>query len=148
MLGLKNIGTMYFAFIKRIICFLPKKLLGSYRLEKHKKIALLTVSLIILMVTVTIFSVAILQTNTSQKNDLATYTGYLIGGGTFTYPVRSLEHPYCVTSNVSSLAFADGRAFVANRTLVESRNVTFKATYLVYYNITEPRIAIDIVKIS
>ena len=107
----------------------------------------LMVGLIMSMIIITFFSVAILQNNTSQKNDLATYTGYLVGGGTYSYPIRSLDHPSIVTSNVFSFVFADGRAFIANKTLAESRDVTFKATYLVYYNVTEPSIAIDIVKI-
>jgi hypothetical protein len=107
----------------------------------------LIVSLIMSMIIITFFTVAILQNNTAQKNDLATYTGYLVGGGTYSYPIRSFDHPSIVTSNVFSLAFADGRRFIANNTLAESRDVKFKATYLVYYNVTEPSIAIDIVKI-
>ena len=80
------------------------------------------VGLIMSMIIVTVFSVAILQNNTSQKNDLATYTGYLVGGGTYSYPIRSLDHPSIVTSNVFSFAFADGRRFIANNTLAERRD--------------------------
>ena len=105
------------------------------------------VGLIMSMIILTVFSVAILQNNEPQKNNLVKYTGYLVGGGTFSYPIRSLDHPSSVTSNVFSFVFADGRMFIANKTLAESRNVTLKTTYSVYYNVTEPIIAVDIVKV-
>jgi hypothetical protein len=139
---------MYFEFINHIIDFSLGQLRGNYRLHKYKMISPLMVGLIMSMIIVTVFSAGILQNNTSQKNDIATYTGFLVGGGTFSYPIRSLDHPYSVTSDVFSFVFADGRQFIADKTLAESKNVTFKATYLVYYNVTEPSIAIDIVKIT
>jgi hypothetical protein len=98
---------------------------------------------------VTIFSVGLIQNNTSiqssQKNGLATYTGYLVSESKCWYPIRNLDHPYSVSSNLVSLTFADGRTFTENETLAESQNVTVKTTYMVLYNLADPNTAIQIV---
>ena len=93
-------------------------------------------------------SFGVLQNDSRQKNNIATYTGYLVGGGVFSYPIRSFDHPSFVSSSFYSFVFADGRTFVANVTLAENRDITFKANYLVYYNVSEPDIAIDIIKLT
>jgi hypothetical protein len=116
-------------------------------LQKYKKITLVVIILILSMITVTMCSLGVIQNDASQMKDIATYTGYLVGGGAYSYPIRSFDHPSFVSSDLYSFIFADGRTFVANKTLVESRDITLKANYLVYYNVTEPSIAIDIVKI-
>jgi hypothetical protein len=116
-------------------------------LQRYKVITPIMIVLVLSTIIVAMCSVGVLQNDTSQKSGLAKYTGYLVGGGTYSYPIRNSDHPSFVTSNLYSLIFADGRTFVANNTLAESRDITFKANYLVYYNVTEPSIAIDIVKI-
>ena len=116
-------------------------------MQRYKVITPIMIVLILSMIIVTMCSVGVLQNDTSQKSGLATYTGYLIGGGTYSYPIRSFDHPSSVTSNLYSFTFADGRTFVANKTLTENKDIAFKANYLVYYNVTEPDIAVDIVKI-
>jgi|WetSurMetagenome_2_1015567.scaffolds.fasta_scaffold12358_3 hypothetical protein len=47
--------------------------------------------LILSMIIVTICSVGVLQNDTSQKSNLATYTGYLVEGGTYSYPIRNFD---------------------------------------------------------
>jgi hypothetical protein len=82
--------------------------------------------LILSMIIVTMCSVGVLQNDTSQKSNLATYTSYLVGGGTYSYPNRNFDHPSFVTSNLYSFIFADGRTLMANKTLAESRDIIFK----------------------
>jgi hypothetical protein len=116
-------------------------------LEKYKKITPILIILILSMIIITMCTVGVLQNDAPQKNNIATYTGYLVGGGVYSYPIRSFDHPSFVSSNLYSFVFADGRTFVANATLAENRDITFKTNYMVYYNVSEPSIAIDIIKI-
>jgi hypothetical protein len=120
-------------------------------LQKVKALNPLIIVIIISALAITIFSVGLIQNNTSiqssQKNGFATYTGYLMSESTCWYPVRNLDHPYSVSSNLVSLTFADGRIFTENETLAESQNVTAKAKYMVLYNLTDPNTAIQIVNL-
>jgi len=114
-------------------------------LQKKETMTLIVIIGIILTMAIAVFSVGVLQNSRSEK-DLATYTGYLVNDSSFSYPIRSFDHPSSISSNYFSLTFADGRTFIMDRTLVENRNVTTKTDYTVYYNVTNPEIAIDIVK--
>ena len=117
-------------------------------MQKAKVINPLIIVMIISALAVTVLSVGLIQNNTSiqssQKNGLATYTGYLMSESTCWYPIRNLDHPYSVSSNLILLAFADGRTFTENEILVESQNLTVKATCLVLYDLTDPNTAIEI----
>ena len=105
--------------------------------------------MIVSALAVTVFSVGLIQNNTSiqnsQKNSLAKYTGYLLSESTCWYPVRILDHPSSVSSDLVLLTFADGRTFTSNKSLAESQNVMVKATYVIFYNLTDPNTAIEIV---
>jgi hypothetical protein len=80
-------------------------------LQKVKATNPLIIVMIISALAVTIFSVDLIQNNTSnqssQKNGLAKYTGYLMSESACWYPIRNLDHPYSVSSNLVSLPFAD-----------------------------------------
>jgi len=109
---------------------------------------------IIIGVAISIFSSGILQNGSdsngigSQNNGLATYTGYLVSGGSIGSYLGNGNLPPHVSNDIVSCRFADGRTFIANETLAESNHVVANATYTVYYNITEPTVAIDIVKLN
>ncbi len=117
---------------------------------KVKKIIPLFTIFIIAIVSVTIFSAGIIQNNTSTKSsqnkDLATYTGYLSDASSYWYPIRSNDSPSSVSNNIVSLTFADGRTFIADKSLAESNLIVRGAAYTVYYNLTEPTRALDVIK--
>jgi hypothetical protein len=121
-------------------------------LRKIRKIIPLITIIVIAIVAVTIFSAGVLQNNSSIKNsqnkDLAAYTGYLSEASSYWYPIRSNDSPSSVSNNVVSFTFADGRTFIANKSLVESNRIVRGAAYTVYYNLTEPTTALDIIKIN
>lgn len=60
-------------------------------MQRYKVITSLMIVLILSMIIVTICSVGVLQNDTSQKSNLATYTGYLVEGGTYSYPIRNFD---------------------------------------------------------
>jgi hypothetical protein len=120
-------------------------------LQKVKAINPLIIVMTHIRLAVTIFSVGLIQNNTSiqssRKNGLATYTSYLMSESSCWYLIRNLDHPYNVSSNLVSLTFAGGRTFIENETFTESQNLTVKATYLVMYNLTDSNAAIQIVNL-
>jgi hypothetical protein len=120
-------------------------------LQKVKLQTSLIVILIVSALAVTVFSASLIQNNSqmqsSQRNGPAKYTGYLISESYCCYPIRDLDHPYSISSNLVSLTFADGRTFTENGTLAESQNVTVKVAYLVLYDPADPNTAIQIVNL-
>ena len=118
-------------------------------MQKVKLQTSLIAILIVSALVVTVFSVGLIQNNasiqSSQKNGLAKYTGYLLSESSCWYPIRNLVHPYSVSSNLVSLTFVDGRTFTANESLAESQNVRINTTYSVFYDLNDPNTAIEIV---
>jgi hypothetical protein len=117
-------------------------------LRKVKKIIPLITIFVTAMIAITIFFAGILQNNTStsQNKALATYTGYLSEASSFWYPIRSNYSPSSVSNNIVSFTFADGRTFIADKSLAESNLIVRGAAYTVYYNLTEPTRALDVIK--
>jgi hypothetical protein len=112
-----------------------------------------SVIFIIAVIVLSIYTAGLLQQNlnsdvNSKNNDLAVYTGYLVNDSSYCSFLGNSDLPPRESNNVASLTFADGRTFIANETLLANRNVAINATYSVYYNATQPSIAIDIITIS
>jgi hypothetical protein len=126
--------------------------MGTMHLRKATKAITLIAILIIIIVAISIYTSGLLQNNSSnrssQNNGLATYTGYLVNGLDFMPLIGSDSVPQGWSGASVSLTFADGRTFIAHEELAVSRNVVLNETYTVYYNVTQPNVAIDIIKHS
>jgi hypothetical protein len=116
--------------------------------RKTKTIAVLTIAVLISIVLIGAYSSGLLnQNNSSQQNEgLPSYTGYLIKGTSFLPFLGSDGVPEGWTGQSVRLTFADNKTFIAHEELIANNNIIVNATYTVYYNITQPNIAIDIIK--
>ncbi len=121
------------------------------RVQRTTKVITL-VAIAIIAIAISVYTSGLLQNNNflsngnSQNNGFATYTGYLANAYSYlAFSYANGSYPNGIGNGVS-MTFADGRTFLANETLAVNAHVVLNATYTVYYNVTQPNVAIEIVK--
>lgn len=118
--------------------------------SKTTKISVSVIALITIATT-GVYVSGLFSQNSSQyspyanQKDVETYTGYLVRGNSFgVFLGTDMVLPSGGNGEYVRLTFEDDREFIANRELLESREIALNSTCIVYYNISQPTIVLDI----